>query len=459
MIVTPILLLTAITLVIAFLSPKQASALLWLILFTYPRNWSAQHLPMPLNIGIDDLLCILIFLVVVIRRHLLEGIGLRLGYGFWVITGFAIVATIANVSGATQRPDQWILYLEDIIKVWIYWCLFYAIIHCIDDLSDLRIQLTAFSVAAAIGAFLVLLDHFWPHWMVPWSNTSILTTGLTAESASGPFLGPNLAACVIACSIPLMVGAVRLGQRLSLAFILWPSCILCLIALLSTQSRSGMAAFLIACILMAIFSRQRYVAIALIVGVAVIGLLASSLRSTLQQPSLAYSPVAWPSNLEGRIPVWHGYIQNATAKTYIFGQGHSGAIANNGLQGLSTYISLVSVYGLGGLSWAIGTLAGFFRKIRARPDDDPGIAVVRSVCLWSLVVWLVYAATSDAISCRYPRHILFYLVVLLDRADSIAAELASGLAYWDQFVENSLGPIEPAQTLNVSSTKWRLPKR
>lgn len=454
MIVTPILLLTAITLVIAFISPKKASALIWLILFTYPHNWWHQHSPMPLNIGIDDLLCILILLVVVVRRHLLEGISLRLGYGFQVITAFAIVATIANVSGATERPDQWILYLEDIIKVWVYWCLFYALIHCIDDLSDLRIQLMAFSVAATIGAFLVLVDYFWPHRILPWSNTSVLTTGLTPGRASGAFLEPDVAACVIACSILLMVGAARLGQRLSFSLILWPSSILCLVALVATQSRSGTAAFFIACILMAIFSRQRHSAIALIMAIAAIGLVASGLRS-----ASAYGPRAWTSNVEDLFRMWLSYIQNATAKAYIFGQGHRAAIANNGLQSHSTYISLVTVYGLGGLAWAIGSLAGFFRKIRARRDEEPAIVIVRSTCLWSLVVWLVYAATSDAISSQYPRYILFYLVVLVDRADSIAAGLASGLAYWDQFVEDNLGPIEPAQTLNVSSTKWRLPKR
>jgi hypothetical protein len=53
---------------------------------------------------------------------------------------------------------------------------------------------------------------------------------------------------------------------------------------------------------------------------------------------------------------------------------------------------------------------------------DPLLSIVSSGCFWALFAWGIYAATSDAITSHYPRYLLFYLVVLVDRASFLAKQ-------------------------------------
>ena len=132
-----------------FIKPKWGSFLIWPILFTYPHNWWFQHQWLPLNIGVDDLYCLVLFGVVVIRRNLLGGIPVRWGYAFWVVTTFVLIGAVAVLSGAADAPGmERVNYIKDILKLCVYWGLFYAILHCIDDVVDLRRQFTMFSLAA-----------------------------------------------------------------------------------------------------------------------------------------------------------------------------------------------------------------------------------------------------------------------------------------------------------------------
>ena len=50
--------------------------------------------------------------------------------------------------------------------------------------------------------------------------------------------------------------------------------------------------------------------------------------------------------------------------------------------------------------------------------------MIKAGCLWALLAWSVYALSADALSSQYTRYLLFYLIVLLDRASAIAQEAA-----------------------------------
>jgi len=449
-----ILLITSVTLVLTFVRPKWGSGLIWLILFTYPHNWWFNHPFLPLNVGVDDLFCIVLFLVVLIRRNLFEGIAVRFGYAFWVITTFVFVATIANISGAMDAPFERLLYLKDILKLYVYWGLFYAVLHCIDDADDLRRQFTMFSIAAVAGGVLVVLHHFSPGRMQDWSNPSFLEIQEVTGRASGAFLNPNGAACVLACSLVLVVTALQLLGSWALKGLLGFSCVILLWGVSVTQSRSGLFALAGTFGLMALLGRSKRIAWMILVC-AILVVTSAGVRQAFQsRMATVYDPMArtWDKNVAGRVEMWSRYFETATPKVYLLGQGQRGGITRNGSESHSAYVSALTVYGVSGLIWAVVSLIGFWRKARTAPEDeDPLTAIVKSGCLWAFCAWAIYAATSDAISSQYPRYLLFYTVVLVDRASAIAKETALTNAYWDQVMENEIKPIDAVVSVPTES--------
>jgi len=449
-----ILSVTAVALVLTFVRPKWGCGLIWLVLFTYPHNWWFNHQVLPLNIGMDDLFCILLFAIVVVRRNIFARISIRFGYAFWVITTFVLVATVANISGAMDAPFERLLYLKDILKLYVYWGMFYAVLHCIDDADDLRRQFAMFAVAAMAGGVLVVLHHFFPGRMHDWSNPSFLDIEEVTGRASGAFLNPNGAACVLACSLVLVVTAIQIQGTWFSKGLLGLSCVVLLLGISATQSRSGLVALAGSFGLMALMGRNRRIAWT-ILAIAILVAAFGGVRQAFQERVVRiYDPTVktWDKNLAGRTETWQRYFQTATPQVYLLGQGQRGGITRNGAESHSAYVSALTVYGVSGLVWGIVSLIGFWRKARTGPDDEePLTAIVKSGCLWAFVAWAIYAATSDAISSQYPRYLLLYMVVLVDRASAIANETALANAYWDQALEEQMQPFEPVTQVTTKS--------
>jgi hypothetical protein len=451
MLVIPILILTVVAMALALVRPKWGAGLTWLVLFTYPHNWWFNHPFLPLNIGADDLFCIVLFLSVVVRRNLFGGVPVRWGYGFWVITTFALVVTVATLSGALDAPFDRLLYLKDILKIYVYWGLFYAILHCIDDGQDLRRMVGMFALAALVGGALVLLQHFLPGRMQDWSNPSLVEIEEVTGRASGAFLNPNGAACVLACSLVLVVTALRLQESWISKALLGLSCGFLLLGVLVTRSRSGLLALGVTFGLMALVGRNKKVAWMVIASAIVVGLSFGGVREAFRQRlATVYDPTAqaWTANVAGRTETWLRYFQTATPKVYLLGQGQRAGILRNGSETHSAYVSALTVYGLAGVVWAIASAVGLWRKAcTGRRPEGAITAIVQSGCLWAWVAWAVYAATSDALSSQYPRYLLLLLVVLVDRASAIARD-AGPLDAWDEVIEEHIGACEetPAVT-------------
>jgi hypothetical protein len=105
----------------------------------------------------------------------------------------------------------------------------------------------------------------------------------------------------------------------------------------------------------------------------------------------------------------------------VLGQGFRHGMAKNGMESHNAYVSLITVYGIGGVAWAIALFLSFRRKAReSRESSDVLIRVVSSGCLFGLIAWSIYAMTADAISSQYPRYMLFFMIVLVDRACAVA---------------------------------------
>lgn len=422
---------------IIFFKPKWGSFLIWPILFTYPHAWWFYHQYLPLNIGFDDLLCIFLFLVVLIRRNLLGGVRVRFGYAFWTISAFVVVAVIAIFAGSRDAPSfERVLYIKDILKLGVYWCLFYAILHCIDDERDLKIQLTMFSIAAVLGATIVILQYFFPYQMEIFAAPITLggrpPIGFEGRAA-GAFRNPNVAASVLGCSLMLIITAMRLQKTISSKIFTYAFIFVLLTGIIATRSRAGLMAFVGAIILMAFFGQGKKFAWLMIIAAIFVGITFLDIsRDYLERLRVAYDPSTGVvgKNVAGRFRTWRGYFETATAKDYLLGQGFRQGIAKNGMESHNVYVSLITVYGIGGVIWAVFALVIFFRKaLSLRHFPDSFISTISAGCIWALLVWGIYAMAADALNAGYTRYLLFYLVVLLDRAYSIAGQQQGLLSY------------------------------
>lgn len=434
-----ILISVATTLVIIFIKPKWGTFLIWPILFTYPHAWWYYRQFLPLNMGMDDLFCIALFLVVLIRRNLLGGVPFRFSYAFWVISAFTVIATIANIAGSREAaPFERILYVKAIMKFGVFWGLFYAILHCIDDARDLKRQLTMFSIGAVAGASIVIMQYFFPYLAQIFAAPIVLERlGIDFGSrASGAFMNSNTAACVLSCSLMLVITAIRLqktaiSKMVGYAFV----CIL-LAGVAVTRSRSGLMALAGTMVLMAFLGRGKKFAWLVIIAAVIISLSFPEMRTLyIERFHEAYNPQekVWGENVVGRVETWLSYLKTATAKDYLLGQGVTQAAAKNVGECHSAYVSLLTVYGIGGALWALIALITFFKKASVlKRSPDPLISAIGAGCIWALVSWGIYATAADAITEQYSRYLLFYLVVLLDRGYNIAEEQQKWLLYEEE---------------------------
>jgi len=451
-----ILMATFAAFVVLCIKPKWGSYIIWFVLFTYPHNWWFEHQWIPLNIGVDDLFCILLFIVVVLRRNLLGSVRVRWGYAFWVLSGFLWVASIAILSGSLDAPAfERVLYIKDIMKLFVYWALFYAILHCIDDVQDVKRQFTWFALASVVGGGIVILHGLFPGRMSAWSNPLLIDIEGATGRASGAFLNPNNAACMMACSLAMIVTAIRLQRSFMSKLFVYGLCGILMVGLLVTRSRSGLMAMAGTFALMAIVGRNKRVAWMILLGSILVGTFFVGIRQAVQERvATVYDKGSgtWGGNVTGRVDMWVSYFQTATPQNYLLGQGHRAGIARNSSETHSAYVSLVAVYGLGGLTWALFAVGVFFRKVFRRESyEDPLIMIVRSGCLWALIAWGIYAMSADAISSQYPRYLLFYVVVLLDRASAIAFEESQAVVREQASLE-TLG--HESESPNTAQYEW-----
>lgn len=428
-----------VTLLIIAVNPKLGSFLIWLILFTYPHGWWYYRQFLPLNIGVDDLFCIFLFIIVLLRRNLLGGIQFRFNYAFWTISSFTLIAAVAIIAGSkAAEPYERILYIKDIMKLGVYWGLFYAIVHCIDDEKDLTIQFTMFSISAVIGAIIIIGQYFWPYRMAIFlPPAAVEKAGLEyATRTSGAFMNPNSAACMLAGSLALVTTTIRLQRGFLLKVIVYSFVLVLLTALLMTRSRSGLLALAGTFGLMGVFGKDKKVAWFLIIAGLFVTISFPQIRDVFKSRiERLYDPTTgiYGSNVAGRFQTWQSYFETATTKDYLLGQGFRQGIVKNGMESHSAYVSLLTVYGIGGLVWALVALFLFLRKVLfLRKEIDPLIRIVASGCMWSLTAWGIYGLAADAISSQYSRYLLFYLIVLIDRAYIITRDKQELIFYEDQ---------------------------
>ena len=434
-----IILAVACTLILVLIKPKWGTFLVWPILFTYPHGWWYYHQFLPLNIGVDDLFCIILFLAVVFRMNILGSVPIRFGYAFWVITLFTVVATIANIFGSREAPAiERILYMKDILKLGIYLGLFYAILHCINDVHDLKLQFYMYSLAAGLGAVIMILQYFYPYKFAIFAAPIVLQErGITFEGrAYGAFMNANVAACVMVCSLAFILTAVRLQKRFITKLLTYCLVFLLLFAVLLTRSRSGLLALAIMITIMAFRGKNKRFALLLIASSLVIAISFPDYRDIIRErleEIYQFSTGVWGHSAASRLEILSTYIRTTSAKDYLVGQGWRRGMSKTGMSTHNLYLSMLVLYGVGGVVWALFSFGTFFKKAHVLKDSyNPLISMIASGSVWALVAWFIYGLFGDPLNGQYARYLLFYLIVLLDRAYNIAREEQEFLLYNEQ---------------------------
>lgn len=429
----------AALLIVMFAKPKWGSYLIWFLLFAYPHYWWFYKGFLPLNIGADDLFCILLFLVVLIRRNIIDGVPIRFGYAFWIITSFVFIAIVASISGYSYASRAELsLHIKEILKFGINWCLFYAILHCIDNERDLRMQFTMFSLAAAVGGILVILSYFFPYVTEPFSNP--LRDPEYAGRAYGAFLNANAAAAILTCLLIFTVTTIKLQQRFISKILMYTFIAISLLGIIMTKSRAGLLALVGSFGLMAIFGRTKKIAWLVIITAVIITLSATDIRELYKERIIrAYSLETgqFGGGVVSRFHIWRMYFETATPQIYIFGQGkHQGMVRNAGASSHSGYVGLITVYGIGGVIWALLGLTIFLRKVFAlRRFPDPVLSTVAAGCFWALIAWGIYITSAGGLGAGFQRTLLFYFVVLLDRSHFLARQEQAALPTYAEEVD------------------------
>jgi hypothetical protein len=359
---------------------------------------------------------------------MLSGIPIRVGYAFWIITAFFIIGVVSTFSGYTYAPAFYApLYIKEALKHGIFWLLFYSVLHCIDNREDFRNQFTMFSLAATAGAVVVILHYFFTYTIDPIFGSPFLTERMGVilrYRGVGSFSDPNGAACVLVCCLIFLLTTIQLYRRLVFKILAYSSVFLMLIGVMVTQSRSGLMTLIGSFLLMALFSKTKKIAWLVVVSGIIVVLLTPNIRGEFwERIAESYDPTSgtYGVSVYGRFGTWKSYFENSTAQTYVFGQGFTQGVEKNVGETHSAYISLITVYGFGSVVWAIVGAIIFFKKVSAlKRSPDPLISIVASGCFWSLIAWGIYGTSADAVSNQYTRYLLFYWVVLIDRASALA---------------------------------------
>jgi hypothetical protein len=272
----------------------------------------------------------------------------------------------------------------------------------------------------------------WP-WQLPDVSTLVGQVGsdiqevdIESRRAYGAFMNANGAACILTASLILLIGAIRLQKTLFSKIFHYGLCFVLLVALLLTKSRSGFLMLGLTMIPMAFIGQNKKIPWFVLAACILVFVLFAETRSAfMKRLSDIYNPAnkEVSANVEGRIELWKRYFTTADLKTLVLGQSHVGGMIRNETESHSMYVALPTVYGIGGIIWAVASLTGFIKRaLYARHSNNLYLRYTVVTCLWVLYAFMVYGATSDAISSNYPRYLLFYLVIIVERSYSIACQ-------------------------------------
>lgn len=435
---------------LSFIRPKWAVYLIWPVLFSYPHAWWFYKQLLPMNIGVDDLLILLVFVGVVVNRHLVRRFPVRRSWGLWIGVSLLILIALANLSSwASAGAVDQIAFLKRMMKVGIFFALFYATLATVDDDKDVVRMLTAFLLASAAGAGIIIAQYFNPNLAEifnspEWLETRIFEIG---GRTGGAFISPNIAANVLCVAALASIALIGVWRNPLMRMAIWSIIVMFGLALLMTQSRSGLVAFMLALLGFAFFGRSRAYAWPLIFGMIVVAFLMPDIRAGIAERfvSAFRSGVAMESNVAARLGLYGEYLGTMHLRDWIIGRSVSDAVRVVGTHPHSSYLALISLYGIPGVIWAVAFFTTAMSRWRRTVQlNHPTLSPIASAIGWGMVGWWICALAIDPINAQYGRYVFLLMIAILDRSYVLSFAKAQASVASPQQRPYGASPIRPA---------------
>jgi len=414
---------------IMVINPKTGMLFLWPMLFLYPHLYMWEKQLLPLNIGIDDLFICVMFLIVFVRRNLMGGVPIRLGYAFWGTFTFFLILLLSNMNSYLIVPAAADEFIKAVLKGVITILLAYSFTNSIDDVDDLKRLVFIYCFSAGLGAILMVFQQFFPEplaiFTTPSHKYSVEYGG--SRVPVGAFMNGNNAAIILGTASLMIVCTIQLASKYFGKWLRFTMVGIMVIAILFTKSRSGFLCLAIPLVMMGLMGKNRGPAILFIIIGIIIFLALPTFRNALFERFGAGGATGENVGFWGPILLRLRSISEMwgaiSLRRLLFGESTIVDVMFDRLFPHNAYFGTTLTYGIGGTIWTVVIIVMMFRKSKVmKAHFIPEISMVGLAIRGCLVVFALYCIVGNLLDSHYTRYTLFLLMVLAQRGADLAME-------------------------------------
>lgn len=405
-------LLIGIGLLLVAFKPEWSGHLLWITFLAYPQGFWRNLGAMPLNIGLDDLLTILLA-INVMRLPKPAYIDGRFPWATKLLIAYLVIVAFGGFNGYmlyyTEFSPAWRgflaeLNLKSVLKMGVFLLFLHTQFRCIQGKRTWKHAFAGWVFASLLGALIILIGRYnFAFQAIFSSQQETFAEGWAPSRISGAYGNANVAGGLLALSV---AGALYL---LAEERVLWKQlyytatiCVMSL-AILITGSRTGALCMIVVVIASFGVKRVRLVsALVTTVGVFVLiwkfqDLIQSMEHRLMYSFSTDGSSETRGMSIGARIKWWVTYLNSISLASLFLGRGPFpqqfllGQKAHNGI------IDLISWYGISGVAWLGFWCVGILRRTHDIVKYSVGFdfhIFGKMMVIWLVCFWL-FAMTTD----------------------------------------------------------------
>ena len=356
----------ALLLVLAVVSPKTLVLLIWPVLMCYPHQLTYGM--MPLNMGFDDFYIILVFLVIVFRF----GLG-KFNFPVKAAMGFYLILLTADLTGiiTVANPVLPEIVFKDSLKGIIFVLFTFIITTTLQTEKDLRSYMISFLLSMTAASLIAIADYagvYGTQWFF------ILQEGRTHYQAVGSFMGPDGVGINLVLPLFLSLSLSVLPGRTALRLLVIILSTIFIGVLLLSNSRSGWLGTIIGFLVMVPTAKRKHIII-LIAGVVLVGfiLFFGAYWSDIIERAVGVTFTEQGFESHGRFELWLKMLKNPYPAQLFFGRGWQATYwyFDGTVTPHNVYFDITYLLGLGGTIFFVFLFTRYFRTSSWLRKNDP----------------------------------------------------------------------------------------